>query len=90
MKGKQALRIKKVRSGKGSRNPRYGVAFCCQGFKTAVMKRLALLTLLIGFGLGACERHEFDGPNGTRQLHEHHGAHDTEAGHAEGGEESSH
>jgi len=36
------------------------------------MKRLALLTLLIGFGLGACERHDFDGPNGTRQLHEHH------------------
>lgn len=47
------------------------------------MKRLALLTVLVGFGLGACERHEFDGPNGTRQLHEHHGAHDLEESHAE-------
>lgn len=47
------------------------------------MKRLALLTVFIGFGLGACERHDFDGPNGTRQLHEHHG------GHEDGGEHGS-
>jgi hypothetical protein len=32
------------------------------------MKRIALLILLVGFGLGACERHEF---KETKQLHEH-------------------
>jgi len=45
------------------------------------MKRFALLSALVAFGLGACERHEFDGPNGTRQLHEHgdsHGEHSAE------------
>ena len=49
------------------------------------MKRLALLTVLIAFGLGACERHSFDGPNGTRQLHEHHGANDVQDAHEESG-----
>ncbi len=48
------------------------------------MKRLALLTLMIAFGLGACERHEFNGPNGTRQLHEHHDTHAEGEHHADG------
>jgi len=39
------------------------------------MKRLALLSILVGFGLGACEKHDFEGPNGTKQLHEHHDSH---------------
>lgn len=43
------------------------------------MKRFALFSVLIGFGLGACEQHDFEGPNGTRQLHEHHGSHDEHA-----------
>ncbi|MES2982566.1 MAG: hypothetical protein V4727_09660 [Verrucomicrobiota bacterium] len=34
------------------------------------MKRLALLILVVGFGLGACERHELEE---TRKLHDHHG-----------------
>lgn len=46
------------------------------------MKRFALLSLLVSFGLGACERHEFEE---TRQLHEHHDA----AGHEEGAEGNS-
>jgi hypothetical protein len=44
------------------------------------MKRFALLSILVAFGLGACERHEFDGPNGTRQLHEHDASHEEHAG----------
>lgn len=48
------------------------------------MKRFSLLTVLFCFGIGACERHELDGPNGTGQLHQHHhaadGAHDEHAG----------
>ena len=35
------------------------------------MKRFAFL-LLIGFGLGACERHDF---KETRKLQEHHDSH---------------
>ncbi len=57
------------------------------------MKRLALLTLLIGFGLGACERHDFDGPNGTRKLHEHHDstdAHESADHHPKGEEAPAH
>lgn len=54
------------------------------------MKSLALLALVIAFGLGACERHEFNGPNGTRQLHEHHGSHDSGEHHAEGEEAPAH
>lgn len=37
----------------------------------APMKRFAFL-LLIGFGLGACERHDFEE---TRKLQEHHDSH---------------
>ena len=45
------------------------------------MKRSALLLVLVAFGLGACERHDFEGEMGTRQLHEH-GAHDSHTGDA--------
>ena len=36
------------------------------------MKRISFLLVLIAAALGACERHEFDGEDGTRQLHEEH------------------
>ena len=36
------------------------------------MKRFALLSVLVGFGLGACEQHDF---NETKKLHEHHDSH---------------
>lgn len=39
------------------------------------MKRLALLSFLVAFGIGACERHEFDGPDGTKRLHSHGDSH---------------
>jgi hypothetical protein len=51
---------------------RSGVAFGRRAFRTARMKRLALLVLLAGFGLGACERHDFED---TRRLHEHQDKH---------------
>ncbi|MGA0845501.1 MAG: hypothetical protein ACO3RV_03100 [Luteolibacter sp.] len=42
---------------------------------------LPLLTFIALFAV-SCERHEFDGPNGTKQLHEHHhGDHSSEDGH---------
>ncbi len=39
------------------------------------MKRFALLSVLVAFTLGACERHEFDGPEGTKRLHSHGDSH---------------
>ena len=59
-----------------------GVAFGAGAFRTAAMKRLALLILVVGFGLGACERHDFEE---TRKLHDHHEKHDTHEpeGHSE-------
>ena len=51
---------------------------------TGAMKRFALLSVLVAFGLGACERHEFDGPDGTKRLHshgEHHADHSEEEHH---------
>ena len=48
--------------------PSSGVAFGDGLSRTAAMKRIALLILVVGFGLGACERHDF---KETRRLHEH-------------------
>ena len=41
------------------------------------MKRFSLLLAALAFFTASCERHEFEGPNGTKQLHEHghHGDH---------------
>jgi len=36
------------------------------------MKRVSMLLAAIAFALGACERHEFEGPDGTRRLSEPH------------------
>ena len=47
---------------------------------------MKLITLLFVTGALAgvsCERHEFDGPNGTRQLHEHAASHENAAEHGE-------
>jgi len=36
------------------------------------MKVFSLLVVAVSlFGI-SCERHEFEGPDGTKQLHEHH------------------
>jgi hypothetical protein len=51
--------------------PRNGVANHRKMAKRGSMKRFALLSILVAFGLAACERHEFDGPDGTKRLHGH-------------------
>ena len=43
------------------------------------MKLLSLLLVTVALTGVACERHEFDGPAGTKQLHEHSASHDHEA-----------
>lgn len=49
------------------------------GYWGRAMKAFCLLLLVVsGFSV-SCERHEFDGPDGTRQLHEPHGAHGADA-----------
>ena len=62
------------------------------------MKAFTLLVVAVALSGVSCERHEFDGPDGTRQLHEHgsHGAasHGDTAGHgaagAHGAEKAAH
>jgi hypothetical protein len=60
--------------------PSSGIAFETGAFRTTAMKRLALLILVIGFGLGACERHDFEE---TRKLHDHHDSHGDHDSHAD-------
>lgn len=49
------------------------------------MKLFSLLVVAVSVLGISCERHEFDGPDGTKQLHEHHGSHDKDkdGGHEE-------
>ncbi|MEO5913423.1 MAG: hypothetical protein ABIS50_04265 [Luteolibacter sp.] len=45
------------------------------------MKLFSILLVAVSLFFGvSCERHEFDGPNGTKQLHEHHAAGGEHAG----------
>jgi hypothetical protein len=37
------------------------------------MKLFSLLLVAVALMGVSCERHEFDGPNGTKQLHKPHG-----------------
>ncbi len=59
--------------------------------------KFSLLLLATCALIVSCERHEFEGPNGTKQLHEHgHAAHDDkhdahgEAGHEHDDHEHEH
>jgi len=45
------------------------------------MKRISLLVAAFAIFGVSCERHEFDGPDGTKQLHEHHGKSDKHGDH---------
>ena len=42
------------------------------------MKLLSMLVVLVSGFAVSCERHDFEGPDGTKQLHTH-GAHDSHA-----------
>ncbi|MEO7101018.1 MAG: hypothetical protein ABI162_16800 [Luteolibacter sp.] len=44
------------------------------------MKFFPILLVAVSVFAVSCERHEFEGPDGTKQLHEHHGAHAAEPG----------
>ena len=44
------------------------------------MKLFSLLLVAVALMGVSCERHEFEGPDGTKKLHEHHSGH----GEAEG------
>jgi hypothetical protein len=52
---------------------RSGVAFVQAGLKRAGVKQFAIFSVIFVFGLCGCERHEFEGKDGTKQLHQHHG-----------------
>ena len=39
------------------------------------MKFFSILLVAVSVFAVSCERHEFEGPDGTKQLSEHHGAH---------------
>lgn len=57
------------------------------------MKAFSVLVAAVSLLGVSCERHEFDGPNGTKQLHEHHGSGGHghgEAGHGDHAEEAGH
>jgi hypothetical protein len=47
------------------------------------MKLFTLLVLTAAFAGVSCERHEFEGPDGTKQLHEHHSGHEDAEHHDE-------
>jgi hypothetical protein len=45
------------------------------------MKFLSLLMVAVALSGVSCERHEFEGEDGTRQLHEPHGSHGSHGSH---------
>ena len=52
------------------------------GYSSGVMKLFSFILVAVSLSAISCERHEFEGPNGTRKLHEHHSegvAHETSA-----------
>ena len=54
---------------------------------SASMKLFSLLLVVVAMSGVSCERHEFDGPNGTKQLNE---SHSTHADHSEAPEKPAH
>ncbi len=58
-----------------------GLPFRSGALRNAAMKVFSLLVVAVALSGVSCERHKFDGPDGTRQLHEHGAAHG--AGHGE-------
>ncbi len=47
------------------------------------MKLFSLLLVAVALSGVSCERHEFEGPDGTKQLHEKHSAHGDDEHHDE-------
>jgi hypothetical protein len=49
------------------------------------MKVFSLLLVAVALSGVSCERHELDGPDGTRKLHEPHGSHGSHDDHDDKG-----
>ena len=47
------------------------------------MKFISLLLVAVAMSGVSCERHEFEGPNGTKHLHEHAASHGEAPEHGE-------
>ena len=47
------------------------------------MKLVLLMLVVVAVAGVSCERHEFEGPDGTKQLHEHAAGHGDSADHVE-------
>jgi hypothetical protein len=58
--------------------------------QSAPMKLFSLLVVSVAVLGVSCERHEFEGPDGTKQLHEHHSAQGEADSHAEDAEKPAH
>jgi hypothetical protein len=56
---------------RGAYSTKCGLPFTGERLQNAAMKRFSLLLAAIAFFGASCERHEFEGENGTKQLHEH-------------------
>ncbi len=52
-----------------------GCVFWVGRVGSAAMKLFSLLVVVVALVGVSCERHDFDGPDGTKQLHKKHGAH---------------
>jgi len=61
-----------------------GCVPCGNRYSSRAMKFLPMLLMAASVFAVSCERHDFDGEHGTRQINEPHGAH--AAGHEAGGE----
>lgn len=79
MKGIVQKRIKKFHPPKVLSGVETGLPITGKCLKGGAMKRFTLLSVLFAFGLGACERHDFEE---TKRLHGHGDSH---AEHAEDG-----
>lgn len=64
----------------------WGLRFRREWLCSGAMKLFSLLLVAVALSGVSCERHEFEGPDGTKQLHEQHaasgGEHATGAAHA--------
>lgn len=69
----------------------WGLRFCGESLRSGAMKLSSMLLLAVAMLGISCERHEFEGPNGTKQLNESHDSHAAPAaGHGDAHEKPAH
>jgi len=52
-----------------------GLRFRFERLSSGAMKFFTLLLMAVGLFAVSCERHDFEGPEGSKQLHKKHEAH---------------